>query len=157
MLSGTSRAKYDAYMSSDQWRGIRQARLRKDKYTCQGCGGRDHLHVHHRTYERFTRERITDLITVCETCHAVIHDTHRKVLGSLADTTTKILQLMKDRKRVSQREHKRQLRQRERRNAEFKAQKKQPDWRWELRDNSSWARNVPQVDKVVAARRANGL
>ena len=157
MLSGTSKRKYDAYISSDQWKGIREARLRRDRYTCQGCGARDGLHVHHRTYERFTRERISDLVTVCSTCHSLIHDTHRKVLGSLSDTTTSVLKLMKARKSASYKQRKRDRRQREKRNQEFRKLENQPDWRYELRDNAAWARNVPQVDKLAAARRQNGL
>jgi hypothetical protein len=96
MFADVTNEKYAAYLSSEQWKAIRAARIRKDRSRCQGCGIREDLHVHHRTYERFTRERISDLITLCESCHALVHDTHRRMQSSssLDEITAKVVRLL---------------------------------------------------------------
>jgi len=38
--------------------------------TCQRCGfGSTNLEVHHLNYDRFGKERMTDLIVLCKQCH----------------------------------------------------------------------------------------
>lgn len=64
---------YDAYMQSDEWKSIREARLKKDNYRCHLCGGTDNLVVHHLTYDRLGREKLSDLITLCSACHEKQH------------------------------------------------------------------------------------
>jgi len=50
--------------------------MRLDGYQCQGkdCGSRVRLQVHHKTYVRFGNERMGDLVTLCESCHAKEHE-----------------------------------------------------------------------------------
>lgn len=74
-----SRAAYDAYLNSAEWRKLRKRALRRAEQRCQLCNGEDDLHVHHRTYERVGEERITDLTVLCGWCHARFHDVERKV------------------------------------------------------------------------------
>jgi hypothetical protein len=69
----TFKQLYAWYISSETWRALRERCLKRDKRTCQCCGATEDLHVHHLTYERFTHEILSDLITVCETCHDYIH------------------------------------------------------------------------------------
>jgi len=66
-------AEYNAYMNSNEWRKKRQERLTLDGYQCQMCGSKDHLEVHHVSYERLGKETMDDLITLCFTCHNKIH------------------------------------------------------------------------------------
>lgn len=48
----------------------------RDGRKCRLCGDRsNNLEVHHLTYERFTRELQEDLITLCHSCHALVHRT----------------------------------------------------------------------------------
>jgi predicted HNH restriction endonuclease len=35
------------------------------------------LHVHHMSYDHFTREPLTDLIGLCYDCHREVHRIHR--------------------------------------------------------------------------------
>jgi 5-methylcytosine-specific restriction endonuclease McrA len=57
---------------------------------CQACGNRKPpLHVHHKTYERFGKELLTDLVGLCDTCHKKVHADHRKNGGSLKFWTDK--------------------------------------------------------------------
>lgn len=55
------------------WDTMRRIRLMEDKYTCQKCGRKHELKVHHLTYERFGKEEIKDLITLCVRCHGDLH------------------------------------------------------------------------------------
>ncbi len=64
---------YAKYIQSEQWQALRTVVLRRDKYTCQGCGKPHCLDVHHKTYNRLGDEELTDLETLCRRCHK---DTH---------------------------------------------------------------------------------
>ena len=65
------KGQYSAYLQSGRWRRKRTRRLKKDQ-CCQTCGVTRGLEVHHRTYERVGRERLSDLITLCNACHVAI-------------------------------------------------------------------------------------
>ncbi len=60
---------YWLYLQSEEWQIIRLKRLKKDNYTCQRCGCKHELGVHHLTYERLGHEDIDDLLTICARCH----------------------------------------------------------------------------------------
>jgi 5-methylcytosine-specific restriction endonuclease McrA len=64
---------YQAYLCSKHWRTLREKRLKKDDYRCSKCGFPYRLQVHHRTYKRLGRERLTDIITLCRRCHEEVH------------------------------------------------------------------------------------
>lgn len=49
---------------------------------CEYCGVRRVANVHHRTYERFGRELMRDLMGVCRPCHRVIHRLQNRVVVS---------------------------------------------------------------------------
>lgn len=64
---------YDAYLKSDHWQHMRA--LAREFYgdRCVLCGATRRLDVHHRTYERKGRERLSDLILLCRKCHGRFH------------------------------------------------------------------------------------
>jgi 5-methylcytosine-specific restriction endonuclease McrA len=64
---------YQAYLCSNHWLTVRQARLYLDKYRCRRCGEDKYLQVHHKTYERLGHEDMADLETLCRTCHRREH------------------------------------------------------------------------------------
>lgn len=65
---------YHWYLQTLEWRWRRNAILRRDRKRCVRCHTRySELHVHHRTYERRGHERLDDLMTLCERCHAKEH------------------------------------------------------------------------------------
>lgn len=84
------RERYEKYIQSEAWRAKRAAYFAAggSKY-CQGCGDKTerHPHVHHRTYDRLGDEAFEDLVTVCKTCHALIHERHRLGDVSLSEAT----------------------------------------------------------------------
>jgi|TARA_S200002703_G_C3771346_1_gene237482 hypothetical protein len=74
-----------SYYLSQDWRQRRELRLKLDGYTCQGCGitqqqlndyGWKSLEVHHKNagppdfkYPSFGNEQMSDLLTLCSSCH----------------------------------------------------------------------------------------
>lgn len=68
-----TKEEYKEYLQSEDWRQIRVTRLRADNFTCQKCGSKQNLQVHHLTYERVGCECIKDLITLCKDCHSEVH------------------------------------------------------------------------------------
>lgn len=66
-----------AYIKSPQWQILRKQVLKRDQYTCQGCGINGvPLEVHHITYINYESEQLSDLVSVCRDCHQAIHDKH---------------------------------------------------------------------------------
>lgn len=66
---------YKDYLKTDHWYHLRRQILKAAEYRCQLCYRKDlPIHVHHRTYVRRGRERLSDLIALCERCHAKFHD-----------------------------------------------------------------------------------
>ena len=68
-----TKEEYKEYLQSEDWQLIRMARLRADNFTCQKCGSKQNLQVHHLTYERVGCECIKDLTTLCKNCHSEVH------------------------------------------------------------------------------------
>lgn len=67
-----SRAIYRNYLRGKKWKKKRKAVMRRAGYTCRCCGGRA-TEVHHRTYKRIFREKVSDLEAVCRQCHKHKH------------------------------------------------------------------------------------
>lgn len=69
------RVDYQEYLKSPEWKEKRDIRLALDGYTCRLCGSGKNLHVHHISYKNLgTPEEVDDLITLCEKCHARVHE-----------------------------------------------------------------------------------
>lgn len=66
---GETNEGYASYMRSPEWKERRQAAFNKWGRSCNLCGAKKDLEVHHRTYERFGRESVEDLQVLCWTCH----------------------------------------------------------------------------------------
>jgi predicted HNH restriction endonuclease len=69
--------KYQAYLRSPEWQKIRGQILfdaTGNRVKCQRCKVRLAREVHHLTYERIFRERLSDLQPVCSICHQRIHN-----------------------------------------------------------------------------------
>lgn len=69
-------ALYAAYMKSPAWRfsNARLEELRLSEGLCRICakGAPDvRIEVHHRCYDRLGAERVSDLTTLCQPCHAL--------------------------------------------------------------------------------------
>lgn len=68
---------YKDYLQSPHWKEIRQQKIMSRPF-CQVCGS-DKLQIHHKHYTKKSgesilfRERIQDLLSVCPSCHRLIH------------------------------------------------------------------------------------
>lgn len=65
---------YGEYMRSDEWNKVRQACLERDGRACMICSATHNLCAHHRNYDRLGYERLSDLTTLCWSCHRHAHD-----------------------------------------------------------------------------------
>lgn len=72
--NGSKEDKYQSYIEGPIWGKLRREVLARDLHWCQFCGMKPANHVHHLTYERFGKELLTDLVSLCETCHNSTHN-----------------------------------------------------------------------------------
>lgn len=79
-------ASYGEYLGSPLWA---QAKLRYRESglprECLGCGSLS-FQFHHRTYRRLGKERPTDFVPVCGSCHEAIHVYEREHKAKIRDT-----------------------------------------------------------------------
>lgn len=75
-----TRAEYEAYRQSDEWKVIREAVKERALGKCQICGQRG-SEVHHRRYRPPGRARNSDFLYLCRSCHRRIHGTWPSVFG----------------------------------------------------------------------------
>jgi len=66
--------EYRAYLDSPQWRAKRHRILSVRGHRCEVCRHGDRLSMHHLTYARLYDELDSDLLVVCESCHAAMHN-----------------------------------------------------------------------------------
>ena len=68
---------YQRHLKSRRWYHIRNAKLRDQKFTCQGCDvrlPRVGLDVHHERYPAVLgNEKLDDLRILCHDCHSEKH------------------------------------------------------------------------------------
>lgn len=64
---------YHKYMKSRQWFEMRDLILERAMHHCEDCDAQKSLQVHHLTYERLTREWMSDLVALCDDCHHKRH------------------------------------------------------------------------------------
>ncbi len=72
-----------AYQQGPQWGfwNVREYVLARDGHRCQWCQGKSKdpiLNVHHIELRKTGGESPDNLITLCETCHNLIHQTHQE-------------------------------------------------------------------------------
>lgn len=73
---------YKQYMQSPQWEKKKQERIEIDKCCVMCLRPLDKIrkaNIHHITYERLGNENVlTDLCTLCGTCHKKIHNYYNR-------------------------------------------------------------------------------
>ena len=65
---------YSEYLRSDYWRRVRWAVFRDSDLRCRVCNCGGLLQAHHRDYSSIGKERMSDLICLCEACHKLFHE-----------------------------------------------------------------------------------
>ena len=74
-----NRDKYRDYMLSPAWQKKRERVRQRSGGKCELCGERSAVDVHHRTYARVGKERLSDLIHLCRLCHEDQHDSWQPI------------------------------------------------------------------------------
>lgn len=70
--------QYSSYLATTHWKEKRAYKLLKYP-ACQICGSEKGIHVHHKYYKDregksiLFREEMGDLLTLCSSCHKLIH------------------------------------------------------------------------------------
>lgn len=64
---------YNRYLQSKEWQELRKRKLKSVGNICEICEFPYELRVHHLTYERIGREKLSDLQVLCERCHTDNH------------------------------------------------------------------------------------
>lgn len=61
--------EYLEYMESEQWKQLRDYVGDFWDWHCALCNSDNKVELHHRTYERFGSEKLTDVVLLCRRCH----------------------------------------------------------------------------------------
>lgn len=65
---------YKEYLKSSDWRVVKLRKLKsRMPYRCYCCNTYKNLDLHHISYTRLGREKLSDLTWVCRNCHELIH------------------------------------------------------------------------------------
>ena len=81
-----NKAQYKKYIQSQKWKTKRLQYFKRYGNECKKCGlkgiKRNLMHLHHKTYDRLGKEKLTDLVSLCKKCHTFFH---RHVPANSAD------------------------------------------------------------------------
>jgi hypothetical protein len=66
--------KYRAHLESPAWIAKRTKVMQRARKICEGCLEERAEHVHHMTYDNLGNEFLFELVAVCMTCHARLHE-----------------------------------------------------------------------------------
>lgn len=74
-ITESQKKHYNVFIRGAYWKLVRNIILKRDEKTCQKCGSKEKLQVHHKTYKNHLREHenLQDLVTLCENCHKKEH------------------------------------------------------------------------------------
>ena len=64
---------YEDYIRSEKWKRVRKRYAKNYPMRCYVCGSTKRVQLHHKTYKRLGRERMSDLLWLCEECHMLVH------------------------------------------------------------------------------------
>lgn len=73
---------YQDYIASSRWKRLRDYKIDEVGGICERCGISKFsvkLDVHHKTYENFGKEKLSDLMVLCRDCHQIA-DKERKIV-----------------------------------------------------------------------------
>lgn len=65
---------YKEYLQSKEWKTKRLKVLERANYICEICKTKKAYQVHHKTYKRIYKEKLSDLIATCGICHQAEHN-----------------------------------------------------------------------------------
>ncbi len=85
--NGSIYENYSNFIRSNAWRSKRKKFLASKLFTgcCWICGSKNRIQVHHKTYVRIGKEKLNDLVALCENCHNELHDKLSEKINSRAN------------------------------------------------------------------------
>jgi hypothetical protein len=86
-----NKQEYKRYLNSSHWEKVKE-RYWKGKLPnkCYCCQTTRNLQLHHKTYKRLGKERLTDLIYLCDKCHSQVHEYLKENKTNLWNVARKI-------------------------------------------------------------------
>ena len=69
---------YSQYLKSKHWQRVRRRALKRAGWHCSVCADEKNLDVHHNSYERLSKERMSDIVVLCRVCHGLYHGKRAK-------------------------------------------------------------------------------
>ena len=73
-------------LDPESYRRLCQDVLRRDSFRCQSCGSMQNLQVHHREFRSHSGDDSElNLITLCASCHRLVHERIRNDAETLHD------------------------------------------------------------------------
>lgn len=70
---------YHKYLKSPQWAAKRELYFSRFGRYCKACGtAYGPIQLHHMTYDRLGRERLSDLVALCSKCHREVETLYRR-------------------------------------------------------------------------------
>lgn len=70
---------YNKYINGPRWAAKREAWFNAFGKFCRACGTTyGPIQLHHMTYDRLGRERMSDLIALCSKCHREVEALYRR-------------------------------------------------------------------------------
>lgn len=71
-----AKRRHVANQQTKRYQELRKRRLAKAGYQCEKCSSPRDLQLHHRHYGTLGRERLSDVVILCDACH--VHETERQ-------------------------------------------------------------------------------
>ena len=65
--------RHKSYLRTPEWRAVRKSALVAAGNVCSKCRRGGRLEVHHKTYARWGKEELDDLLVLCHACHLKTH------------------------------------------------------------------------------------
>ena len=99
---GDRKSYRDEYLNSEHWNELRERKL-KETPLCETCGSKFRVEPHHINYRNLYDVQLSDLKTLCRSCHTKIHSDMRAakiLLAKKMETRSKKIQLRRWRRRM---------------------------------------------------------
>lgn len=69
-----NKSQYREYLKGEHWKNVKKSFYKVNARKCVECSSTVNLNLHHLTYDRLGKERLSDLVCLCEDCHHKLHE-----------------------------------------------------------------------------------
>ena len=69
------KSQYKKYLEGEHWKEFKNKYFKVHGWTCSKCGYKGiAVHLHHKDYTKLYIEEFSDIIPLCDKCHAKVHN-----------------------------------------------------------------------------------